>query len=233
MRFFNFFKSKVSVQYKKFSESEYYENLFIENSLWNKPEPNQEEILRWEIIEKFVKYSKSNFSKKEEFEYNILDLGCGRGWLTNLLSKYGEIKGIEPVESVVNYAKKLFPTIDFVVGTSKDLLNDKNKYDLIVSSEVIEHISNDKKDDFINDIDELLNEKGFLILTTPRKEAQKDWNKYISSEQPIEEWISESELELLLLKHNFKKIIKERIEIAPIVSSPKIEIYQLWLFQKQ
>lgn len=233
MNFFNFFKNKVTVQFKEFSESEYYENLFIKNSLWNKPEPNQEEVLRWEIIEEFVKYSKSNSTKNKGFEYSILDLGCGRGWLTNLLSEYGKIIGVEPIEAVVNYAKNMFPNIDFVTGTSKDLFEEKNKYDLIVSSEVIEHIIDDKKDDFINDIWELLNEKGFVILTTPRKEAQEDWNKYISSNQPIEDWISESELELLLLKHNFKKIIMTRIAIAPIVSSPKIEIYQLWLFQKQ
>ena len=224
MSFLNFFKNKVTVRSKEFSESEYYENLFIKNSLWNKPEPNQEEVLRWEIIEEFVKYSRSNFTKKEDVEYNILDLGCGRGWLTNLLSEYGKIKGVEPVKSVVDYAKNMFPDIDFVVGTSKDLFEEKDEYDLIVSSEVIEHISDDKKDDFINDIWGLLNKKGFVILTTPRKEAQEGWSKYVSPEQPIEDWISESELESLLLKHNFKKKTIKRIAIAPIVSSTKIVI---------
>ena len=37
------------------SEDKYYEQLFVNNEKWNKSEPNEEELLRWNIIESYVK----------------------------------------------------------------------------------------------------------------------------------------------------------------------------------
>ncbi len=234
-RLFKFNRKKIEVEPVEQSESEYYEDLFIKNSLWNTPNPNTEEVLRWEIIEEFVKFSKEDTTKEDLKLYRILDLGCGRGWLTNLLSKYGKVKGIEPVDGVIQHAKKMFPRINFVAGTSKDLLDkgENKSFDLIVSSEVIEHVPDENKHGFINDIYNLLDENGFVILTTPRQEAQEEWYKYLSADQPVEDWISEEDLESLLLQNNFKKRQLKRLAMSPpIEGTPDIEIYQLWLFQK-
>jgi len=209
--------------------------MFTKNPAWNKPTPNSEEILRWNIIEGFVKFIKETNNELNFENYKILDLGCGRGWLTNLLSKYGNIVGIEPVKPVVKYAKKMFPHIEFICGTTKDLIRNNdifNKYDLIVASEVIEHIPDNYKEEFIEDISKLLNENGFLIITTPRKEAQEVWNTFMKPNQPIEDWISEEVLEKLIVQKLFLKRKMERFSIPPIEGAPEIEIYQLWLFQK-
>jgi hypothetical protein len=76
--------------------------MFDGNPSWNKP--FSEEILRWNIVEGFVKY----IYKNNNIELNLCmapDLGC-EGWLTNLLLKYGNILGIEP-KPVLDYAKKI------------------------------------------------------------------------------------------------------------------------------
>lgn len=235
MKFLKLFKNKIKKNSITNTESEFYEQMFVKNPFWNKPCPNTEEQLRWDIIEGFVKYSKGNYDQDTTEKFNILDLGCGRGWLTFLLSKYGNIVGIEPVKPVLKYAKKMFPHIKFICGTTKDLIKDNtsfNKYDLIVSSEVIEHIPDNEKEQFIEDINKLLKEKGFLIITTPRKDAQEVWNAYMKPGQPIEDWISEAELETLIVKKSFLKHKMERFSIPPIDGAPEIEIYQLWLFQK-
>ncbi|WP_413999267.1 class I SAM-dependent methyltransferase [Flavobacterium sp. W1B] len=212
-------------------ETEFYKKLFIENSYWNSNEPNDEEKLRWDIIEIFLKEIEY---KKGVNNYSILDLGCGRGWLTNLLSKYGDITGLEPIKPVVEYARKLFSEINFICGTTKDLLKkgENKKFDLIVVSEVIEHIADNKKKEFVKDIFKLLNNGGYLIVTTPRKEVQREWIKYSNPNQPIEDWMSELELEILITSNGFTKIKIDRFSVSPVNSAPKIQIYQLWLFQK-
>ncbi|MDI9308975.1 MAG: class I SAM-dependent methyltransferase [Limnohabitans sp.] len=222
----NFLKKK-----KIQSEEEYYEELFTKNTKWNTADPNVEESLRWEIIKKLVGVAKKDCNSDH---FKILDLGSGRGWLTNLLANYGEVSGIEPVKPVVEYAKKMFPNINFQCGSTKDLLilNNSPKFDLIVSSEVIEHIPDVNKEEFIKDINLLLNQKGFLILTTPRQEAQKEWIKYINPNQPIEEWISENTLKEIVEKQSFKAIELQRFSVKPNENAPEIEIYQVWLFQK-
>ncbi|WP_144893001.1 class I SAM-dependent methyltransferase [Flavobacterium tiangeerense] len=223
-------KIKYHFVSEKQKESNFYKKLFIENEHWNTPKPNEEEVLRWEIIKDFL----SNIKKDDE-NVDILDLGSGRGWLTNLLANYGNVVGVEPVKSVVGYSRTMFPNIKFICGTSKTLIRGKNfkKYDLIVTSEVIEHIPDHSKESFIEDISKLLNEKGFLIITTPRKEVEEQWKAYIGPNQPVEDWITEKELEELVLKKHFSTLRLERFGIPPMFNVPDIEIYQLWLFQKK
>lgn len=95
------------------TEDEFYKKLFIENKKWNTSAPNYDENLRWTTIEKFLFFiegynSANSLNNKKN---NILDVGCGRGWLSNLLMLYGNVIGIEPVRSVVEYGKNLFPTL--------------------------------------------------------------------------------------------------------------------------
>ena len=63
MELFQFLKQSVKKllylfnykrQNKYISEDHYYTNFFIQNENWNKPYPNNEEALRWNIIEKFI-----------------------------------------------------------------------------------------------------------------------------------------------------------------------------------
>lgn len=224
-------KSFLHQESKPQSEEEYYEQLFTKDQKWSKHDPNNDENMRWDVIKTFVETGIKTIDKEDDI--TILDLGCGRGWLSNLLSSYGNVTGIEPVKPVIEHAKKLFPNIKFLVGTSKTILDTKtNNFDFVISSEVIEHIPDDEKDNFIEDIAKLLKKDGFLILTTPRKEALKEWNKYTATNQPIEEWISETELEELVTKKYFKSRQLKRIPMIPKANLPAIEIYQLWLFQK-
>jgi SAM-dependent methyltransferase len=216
------------------SEEEFYTKLFTENPLWNNTSPNEEEATRWKIIEEFLQTVKEFYANKSGETISILDLGCGRGWLTNLLSTHGNVLGVEPVKPVVEYAKKIFPALNFINGTSDKLLrqNLKNKFDLIVSSEVIEHIPNNSKSAFVNDIKELLTDRGFAIITTPRKEVEEEWNKYSGEGQPIEDWVTEEQLKSYFEEQNFRSLSFKKFSIKPLSAAPEIEIYQLWLFQK-
>ena len=216
------------------SEQEYYKKLFVENPRWNKATPNNEEKLRWDIIDKFIRYIVDGDKDIEKSKRHILDVGCGRGWLCNLLTEYGDVTGIEPVEEVVKFANNLFPLLDIRTGTTKMLLANKQfeKYDIIVCSEVIEHIPDRLKSDFVNDLKLLLQTNGFLIVTTPRKEVQVEWMNFTSPDQPIEDWLDEKSLEQLFTKANFNAHFTERYSVQPTESSPQIEVYQLWLFQK-
>ncbi|MGZ9675101.1 class I SAM-dependent methyltransferase [Flavobacterium sp. GNP001] len=220
---------KFKFSKEKSFDDVYYEHLFIENPLWNKPFPNKEELLRWHIIKDFIETVESDQKK-----IKILDLGCGRGWLTHLMSNHGEVLGVEPVKEVFFHAKKLFPDIKFKCGTTKDLIKKyKDNFDLIVSSEVIEHIPDSEKVTFIKDIYKLLNKKGYLILTTPRKEVQKEWCSFTSPDQPVEDWLTEKEVEGLMFGENFIVKKLERYGIPPISGASEILVYQLWLFQKK
>ena len=218
------------------SEDEYYKDLFIHNPQWNKPVPNPEELLRWQVIEKFIYYIQGlRQGSLVEGKMNILDLGCGRGWLSNLLASYGELLAVEPVAEVAEYAKKLFPKLNIECGNADTLLAKgmAGNFQLLVCSEVIEHILDNEKNTFVSKIDNLVSRGGFVIITTPRKEVQADWMKYSNPNQPVEEWIDEEALKNLFTSQGFSIVDLKRYAAKPTPQGPDIEIYQLCLFQKQ
>lgn len=212
-------------------ERKYYKKLFIDNEYWNRPSANDEEELRWQIIQQFITRHVLSTGQKLE----ILDLGCGRGWLTNLISQYGNIIGIEPVKSVVKYGKTLYPNLNLMSGSTGKLLKKgyHEKFNLVVCSEVIEHIKDNRKNKFVDEISSLLKRGGFCIITTPRKDAEIEWKKYSDPNQPVEDWMTEKDLENLFISRGFDTILLERLSIKPNSNSPSIEIYQLWLFKKK
>ena len=212
-------------------EDKYYQDLFIKNKRWNTAEPNEEELTRWLIINDFFSVINAEFGKRT---LKILDLGCGRGWLANKMSVYGNVTGVEPVDTVVEYGKTLFPHLDLRQGTSKDLLahGAMGSFDIVVSSEVIEHIPDSDKPAFVKDINLLLKPDGFSIITTPRKDIQEEWLEYCDPDQPVEDWMYEITLKELFIAAGFIDKKLERYACSPKPSAPELEVYQLWLFQK-
>ncbi|MDN5288994.1 MAG: hypothetical protein JWR38_5268 [Mucilaginibacter sp.] len=217
------------------TEEEYYTELFTKHPVWNSQAPNTEEALRWQIIQNFLFYITGfhTSAAANSGPLKILDLGCGRGWLSKLLTPYGTVTGIEPIKPVVEYAQQLFPDTNIRHGNAQTLLKSKEMFDIIVCSEVIEHVVDDEKPDFLKNLNLLLHNNGFLILTTPRKEAQEEWLKYAIPGQPVEAWLDERTLEGMLRQSSFTQHYLSRFSIPPNPSAPEIEIYQLWLVQKK
>lgn len=174
----------------------YYTRLFIHNPDWNNRSPNQDEKDRWQAIRGLIQEHGPGSP-----DAIILDAGCGRGWLTALLSEFGHVHGIDPVPDVIDYARTLFPNLRFSAGDLETLTQQKH-YDLVVSSEVIEHI--DDKLHFLGLVRGLLRNNGYLVLSTPRGELQEQWiARFGNPSQPREEWLTTEECVGLLTRAGF------------------------------
>lgn len=126
----------------------------------------------------------------------ILDSGCGRGWLTQILSGYGETLG---VDLSVKTARTLYPNTRF---KEVDVVSDKieGTYEIIVSSEVVEHLPLEHQKTYFEKTSELLSENGYLILTTPNKPTVEKSLRTINQLQlqPVENWLDKESLLSLL-----------------------------------
>jgi 2-polyprenyl-3-methyl-5-hydroxy-6-metoxy-1,4-benzoquinol methylase len=218
------------LQLKFDSEDEYYEYLFVKNKKWSQKEPNKDESLRLEKINELLNEVKKDWKENKISSPAIIDFGCGRGWLTNSLSFLGTVTGIDPVEPVIKYARKLFPNLNFECGSFEKLA--MHKVELIVSSEVIEHLSEEQKDLFLRTSFESLKPNGYLLITTPRAEAYQEWCKNNTSQQPLEEWITEERMHQLFENNRFKIKNKIRLNDHLYKGEGQLELYQLWLVQK-
>lgn len=118
------------------------------------------------ILEFLQEHFMMDFANKK-----ILDVGCGVGTMSLLLASLGgKVEGIDISERAINIAKNAKKNVKLkdVVFLRQELKKGKGNFDLVISTEVIEHIENDK--DFLNKIKSNLRKNGLLVLTTPSKE---------------------------------------------------------------
>lgn len=114
-------------------------------------------------------FSEMNISKTS----NILDAGCGGGFILNELFKSGRqcIWGFDVSESGIKVAKQNYEHIGNRVAVHNAYLSElpallpANNYDVTLSIEVIEHMYYPR--DYLKNLHHWLKKEGFLILTTP------------------------------------------------------------------
>ncbi len=190
---------------------EYYGKMWASDR-WGSRELNQDERLRWQAIRKLIEEFVLP-ARREQLGLRILDLGCGRGWLTGLLGVYGDTLGVDPLTASIRRARELFPALNFCHGDADALLRTLGPahFDLIVASEVIEHVKDGEKRDFMRSIYSLLVLGGFAILTTPRGELWSRWRRLDAEIQPVEQWIGESALDRLSQSVGFRIVARDRV----------------------
>lgn len=203
------------------SIDEYYTEKFVTDSQWNTPYPNLDQANRASrILPLVARVARHHYSINRD-PLRFIDVGCGKGWLTALLSLYGHGVGIDPVCDVVQYAKKIYPHLTFVCATPTEYLKNSSpdSFDLVVCSEVIEHITRDSKMQFLIELKNLVKQNGSIILTTPRGELFDVWIKQTESTQPVEDWITEAELKTLAHNCGLEVKLQDRCNPTPLVRS--------------
>lgn len=106
---------------------------------------------------------------KLKYKKKLLDIGCGNGSLTKILSKnFNSTFAIDTSNSAIYFAKKNnLKKVKFKVG-SLQLYQSKfkrNTFDTITAIEVIEHVYS--PDLFLKDVKKIMNKKTNLIISTP------------------------------------------------------------------
>ncbi|MDC1014433.1 methyltransferase domain-containing protein, partial [Candidatus Pelagibacter sp.] len=111
-------------------------------------------------IEKILK--NQNTSENE-----LLDIGCGNGFLTSKISRFfKQTTGIDLSGTGIDQAQKLNnERLNFKNISIEEMIQSKKKFKFITSFEVIEHQY--LPDDFLNQISQILESDGVLLISTP------------------------------------------------------------------
>ncbi|MDC0456771.1 bifunctional 2-polyprenyl-6-hydroxyphenol methylase/3-demethylubiquinol 3-O-methyltransferase UbiG [Alphaproteobacteria bacterium] len=155
----------------------------ISNKWWNKTGPfaalHKMSNARIEFIKRNVRriVDKRQSETKLLQNLNCLDVGCGGGILSEPLKRLGAIvTGIDASDKAIEIAKKhsLKSRLDinYKCTTTSELIELKkenliSKFDVVIASEVIEHVNNRGK--FLSDISKLSRPGGLIIFTTINK----------------------------------------------------------------
>ena len=168
------------------------------------------------IKEKLINHFKLKSKNKAPLKrISILDIGCGGGLLCEPLSRLGaQITGIDASKNNIKiaqlHANKMSLKIKYF-NSSPEKLKFKNKFDVILGMEIVEHVQN--VDLFIDACSKLVKKDGIMFISTINKNLKSylfailgaeyilrwlpigthDWDKFLTPE----------ELEVLANKNGF------------------------------
>ena len=93
----------------------------------------------------------------------ILDVGCGTGWLAGSLTGFGQVTATDLAERSVSFGRMRHPDVRFVVGDFQRVDLD-GAFDLVVSADTIAHVGDQPR--FIDRVAALLRPNGIFLLMT-------------------------------------------------------------------
>lgn len=120
---------------------------------------------RYEFAKEYVKGKK------------VLDVACGEGYGSNILSEVADIVvGMDINAETVQLANEKYGStkLTYIVGSAEKLPFENESFDAIVSFETIEHISETAQENFLSEIKRVLRPNGLLVMSTPNKAIYTD-----------------------------------------------------------
>jgi len=175
---------------------------------------------RKEFKNKFFGLIKSKYAKNLQKRYAfadeyvkgkvVLDIPCGMGWGTSLLTGYRSAYGIDISEEAIREAKRRYPEIKFEKGNMIKISLKDNFCDVAVCLEGLEHITFSEGQKFMKEIKRVLRNKGLLILSSPLLVD----NRYHSGNIYHSYEYKENELLDMLDQRGFRIIEKQYLDAA-------------------
>lgn len=130
-------------------------------------------------------------------DLNILEVGCGAGWLCPSLKPFGKVTATDLSAGVLREAASRIPDVEFVPGDFMALDFPGSRFDVIVSLEVLSHVSDQPA--FITKLADLLAPGGLLMLATQNRPVLERHNRVpLPSPQQLRLWVDRDELTALL-----------------------------------
>ena len=147
------------------------------------------------------------YNKSLEFVENkeVLDIACGSGWGTILLSnKAKKVIGLDISPEAVRYAKKEYSgnNFEFQVGSILDIPFNDGTFDIVNSIETFEHVERKHIEKLISECLRVLKKEGLFLFSTPEGEF---FQYHPESPKEYQGWhfwhYTQKELEELLTPH--------------------------------
>lgn len=143
-------------------------------------------------VEQYVKNKKN---------LTILEVGCSYGYLTYALLQLGhDVTGIDLSHTSIDFAKKHFGDYFFQGKIESFATTQLKKFDLIVATELIEHLPD--PNEFIEQCKKLLTPNGVILFTTPNKDYFSQKAVYQTDLPPVHlTWLGKKSFENLAEHH--------------------------------
>jgi SAM-dependent methyltransferase len=137
-------------------------------------------IVQKPIVEEFI---------GNNIAQSALDAGCGRGLYTRILIKRAQkVAALDYCKESIDVLKRRLARVSHLslfVGSATDLPFENEQFDLVLHSEVLEHIDDDRK--VLSELFRVLKPEGRLIISVPVPPAPIDDRAHVREGYTLEE----------------------------------------------
>lgn len=99
---------------------------------------------------------------------DVLDIPCGMGWGTSLLTGCRKVVGVDIAVVAIKEARDRYGNrATFLVGDMSDIPARNNSFDVITCLEGIEHVSQERGERFLEQSVRVLRNDGLLLISSP------------------------------------------------------------------
>lgn len=141
-------------------------------------------------------------------DLQIMDVGCGSGWLTQGMLRFGNVTGTDLADDVLLRAQERIPEARFIAGDFMRIPLEPMSFDVAVTLEVLSHVRDQPA--FLSRIADILRPDGLLMLATQNRPVLERWSA-IGPPQggQIRRWVDAQTL---------RRLVGTRFEILRLVS---------------
>lgn len=162
-------------------------------------------------------YHRYLLTRKLAVDKTVLDIACGEGYGSNLLSDVAaSVTGVDISSDAISHAESTYhkENVKFLQGSCADIPVPDNSVDLVVSFETIEH--HDQHEEMMSEIKRVLKADGMLVISSPDKKEYSDIPGYKNEFHVKELFLSEFDQ---LLRSRFKKVIMygQRVKAGSLI----------------
>lgn len=141
---------------------------------WDKSKKRKESLKNWGHLGIIFRYEwVSQFVKG----LKVLDIGCAVGYGPYYFATNGAVEavGADNSQDAINWAKEHYkaPNLKYIVANALNLPIKNNSFDVVISFDLLEHISDADQKKFISEIKRVLKPNGVAIIGTPNSQADE------------------------------------------------------------
>jgi 2-polyprenyl-3-methyl-5-hydroxy-6-metoxy-1,4-benzoquinol methylase len=147
-------------------------------------------------------------------ELRILDVGCGTGWMSERLSRFGQVTAIDIADEVLERARIRAPQVDFITADFLETDLGASRFDVVVALESLSHVADQSK--YLKQIATVLRPGGSLMLATQNRPVMERNIRRLRNPGYYQHWFDRHELRAML---NYNFVIDELRSITPVFPS--------------
>lgn len=183
----------------------------LQRKFWNEWNANSRELGLDKVSKEQAEWVCRQLDSLALKNPDIIEIGCGAGWLSARLASFGRVLATDLADEVVARAARRYPKVDFVAGDFMRQDFGAAAFDVAVSLEVLSHIADQRA--FLEKIAGHLRPGGYVILATQNRPALRRNNVPPPAPGQLRHWVDRHELRELL--HRQFELI-EMQSITPI-----------------